>query len=52
MGIVFPQENGQMLINLYEDWYDNIDDVYNTLDVTDSVQQQDMQIDLRRDLIE
>ena len=41
-----------MLINLYEDWYDNIDDVYNTLDVTDSVQQQDMQIDLRRDLIE
>ena len=52
MGFVFPQEEGQMLINLYEDWYDNIDDVYSTLDIADSVEQQDMQIDLRRDLIE
>ena len=42
----------QMLINLYEDWYDNIDDVYSTLDIADSVEQQGMQIDLRRDLIE
>jgi hypothetical protein len=47
MGFVFTDDQGKASLCITEDWSEDFDMVYKTLDPTDSVQEKDMQIDNR-----
>lgn len=47
MGFVFADENGTSKLSFTDDWYENINDVYETLSEADSVNENEMQIDNR-----
>ena len=47
MGFVFTDENGNSTLSITDDWYENLNDVYETLSEADSVNEDEMQIDNR-----
>ena len=47
MGFVFTDEQGNMTLNITDDWYEDLSDVFDTLDTEDCVKEEDMQIDNR-----
>jgi len=47
MGFVFYDEKGKSDFNLSEEWYENFDDAYKTLDKKDAINERDMQKDTR-----
>jgi len=52
MGFVFPQADGSLILDLSDEWYDDFNEVYETLDKEDAVREEDMQIDTRNTNIE
>jgi hypothetical protein len=52
MGFVFTQIDGSLKLDLTDEWYDNFDEVCETLAVTDSIDESEMQIDNRNVIIE
>lgn len=48
MGFVFPGENGETELHTTEEWYDDLNDVYETLNQQDCVAETDMQVDIRQ----
>ena len=47
MGFVFTQPDGNLKIDLSEEWYENFEDAYATLTAKDAVEEKYMQIDNR-----
>jgi len=47
MGFVFIDDNNNSSLSITDEWYENLDDVFNTLDSEDSIDKNDMQIDNR-----
>lgn len=47
MGFVFTDNQGNVSLSITDDWYDNFNEVYETLAAEDSVKEKDMQIDNR-----
>lgn len=47
MGFIFTNEQGNPTLTITDDWYEDLNDVYDTLDPEDSVNEDDMQIDNR-----
>src|SRR3972149_1089845 len=47
MGFIFTGEQGNMTLNITDDWYEDLSDVFDTLDTEDCVKEEDMQIDNR-----
>lgn len=47
MGFVFTDKQGNTTLSITDDWYEDFNDVYDTLDPEDCVNEQDMQIDNR-----
>lgn len=47
MGFVFTDEKGNIALSITDDWYEEFGDVFDTLDPTDCVNEEDMQIDNR-----
>lgn len=47
MGFIFTDEQGNATLNITEEWYEDFEEVYATLDQEDCVQEQDMQLDNR-----
>jgi hypothetical protein len=52
MGFVFPQLDGSFQLDLTGEWYDNFDDVFQTLTENDAITVTDMQIDNRNIVVE
>jgi len=52
MGFVFPQADGSLTFNLSDEWNDDFNEVYETLDPADAVNEKEMQIDNRNIIIE
>ena len=50
MGFVFPGENGQSKLHTTEEWYEDLNDVYKTLNRQDCVSESDMQEDIRQEI--
>ncbi len=47
MGFVFTDANNNQIFNLSEEWYENLNDVYETLTTEDAINESEMQIDNR-----
>ncbi|MBN2396392.1 MAG: hypothetical protein JXC36_08025 [Candidatus Atribacteria bacterium] len=47
MGFIFTNEQGNPILTMTDDWYEDLNDVYETLDTEDSINKGDMQIDNR-----
>jgi len=47
MGFVFTDEKGNMTLHITDDWYEELNDVYDMLEAEDAVDENDMQIDNR-----
>lgn len=47
MGFVFPQPDGTLKLDLTDEWYEDFNEVYDTLDPEDAVNEEDMQVDNR-----
>ena len=47
MGFIFTDEKGNPTLKITDEWYEDLNDVYDTLDPEDSVNEDDMQIDNR-----
>lgn len=47
MGFVFTDEQGNATLNITEEWYEDFEEVYATLDAEDCVKEEDMQLDNR-----
>jgi hypothetical protein len=47
MGFVFTDEQGNATLHITDDWYEDLNQVYDTLDPDDSISEADMQIDNR-----
>ncbi len=47
MGFVFTDESGNARLSITDDWYENLNDVYQTLKEKDSVKEDEMQVDNR-----
>lgn len=52
MGFVFSDENGDLTLSITDDWYEHLNDVYETLSEADSVNEDEMQIDNRYSIAE
>lgn len=52
MGFVFPQADGSLKLDLTDEWYEDFNEVYETLDSEDRVNEEDMQIDNRNIVVE
>lgn len=52
MGFVFPQADGSLKLDLTDEWNENFDEVYETLDSADAVNENEMQIDNRNIIVE
>lgn len=50
MGFIFIGEQGQEILSVTDEWYEDFSDVYETLDKKDCIQTEDMQIDHRYDV--
>ena len=51
VGFVFPDEAGNENLSLTEEWYENLNDVYETLNAEDAIRESEMQIDRRNVII-
>ena len=47
MGFVFVDEQGNSILKITDEWYEDFNEVYNTLGFADSIRFEDMQIDNR-----
>ncbi|MBS3907166.1 MAG: hypothetical protein KGZ49_09045 [Syntrophaceae bacterium] len=47
MGFVFTDDNGNSTLSVTEEWYEDFNEVYETLNLDDCVKEEDMQIDNR-----
>lgn len=47
MGFVFTDEQNNTTFSIVDDWYEGLNDVYDTLEPTVSINEEDMQIDSR-----
>jgi hypothetical protein len=47
MGFVFTDEQGKETLHITDDWYEDLNEVYETLDPQDAVNENDMQVDNR-----
>ncbi len=47
MGFIFTDDQGNPSLTITDDWYEDLEDIYETLDPEDSVDEDDMQIDNR-----
>jgi len=47
MGFVFIDEQGKPTLHITDDWYEDLNEVYATLDPQDAVNENDMQVDNR-----
>jgi hypothetical protein len=47
MGFVFSDNQENQILSLTEEWYENFNDVYETLNIEDCVNEADMQVDNR-----
>lgn len=52
MGFVFPQTDGSCRLDLTDEWNENFNEVCETLDPADAVNENDMQIDNRNVIVE
>jgi hypothetical protein len=52
MGFVFPQTDGSLKLDLTDEWYEDFNEMYETLDIDDAVKEEDMQIDNRNIIVE
>ncbi|HQG58195.1 MAG TPA: hypothetical protein PLX79_04475 [Candidatus Dojkabacteria bacterium] len=52
MGFVFTDENGETTLNLSNEWYDDFEDVYKTLNPEDAINENEMQIDNRNLIVD
>lgn len=52
MGFIFTQENGNLKLDLTDEWYENFMDAYDTLHPDDAINETDMQIDNRNAVFE
>jgi hypothetical protein len=52
MGFVFTQSDGSLKLDLTDEWYDNFDDVCETLSSDDAIDENEMQIDNRNVIVE
>ena len=48
IGFVFRGENREDVLHTTEDWYDDLQDVHETLNPKDCVLESDMQVDIRK----
>lgn len=51
MGFVFTDEEGGEILDLSDEWYSNINDAYQTLEVDNAIIESDMQIDSRNIIV-
>jgi len=47
MGFVFIDDQGEETLHITDDWYEDLNEVYETLDPRDAVNENDMQVDNR-----
>lgn len=47
MGFVFTDEQGEPTLHITDDWYEDLNEVYDTLNPQDAVNEDDMQVDNR-----
>lgn len=47
MGFIFTDEQGNITLNITDEWYENLGDIFDMLEPTDSVRIEDMQLDNR-----
>jgi hypothetical protein len=47
MGFVFIDDQGKETLHITDDWYEDLNEVYDTLDPQDAVNENDMQVDNR-----
>jgi hypothetical protein len=47
MGFVFPQTDNTLKLDLTDEWYNNFDEVCQTLNLSDAIKEIEMQIDNR-----
>ena len=52
MGFVFPQNDGSFKLDLTDEWNEDFNEVCETLDTADAVNENDMQIDNRNVIVE
>jgi len=52
MGFVFPQNDGSLILNLTDEWYEDFIEMYETLDIEDAVKEKEMQVDNRNLIVE
>lgn len=52
MGFVFTQPDGSLELDLTDEWYDNFNDVCETLAPADAIEENEMQIDNRNVIVE
>jgi hypothetical protein len=52
MGFVFPQADGSLKLDLTDEWNEDFNEMYESLDPTDAVNENEMQIDNRNIIIE
>lgn len=51
MGFVFSQPDGTVYLDLTEEWYEQVEEAYQTLNLQDAVNELDMQEDIRNVLL-
>jgi hypothetical protein len=52
MGFVFTQDNGSLKLDLTDEWYEVFNEVYETLNIEDAINEAEMQIDNRNIIVE
>jgi hypothetical protein len=52
MGFVFPQGDGSLILDLTDEWNEDFNEVYESLDPADAVNEKEMQIDNRNIVVE
>ncbi len=52
MGFVFTDERGSQMLSISEEWYDDFNRVYETINPDDAIDERDMQIDNRNVIVE
>jgi hypothetical protein len=51
MGFVFSKDEGGLLLHTTDDWYEDFAEVYETVNAQDSVNEDEMQIDCRQEIV-
>lgn len=52
MGFVFTQNNGSQILNITDEWYDDFNEVCETLSLADAINEAEMQVDNRHVIVE